>query len=189
MYYRSMRFFRAATTLALGFAAVASAQPTESPYWSDVSPDAIAPAAGRALIPDHYRALTLDRDALIALLARAPIEGSAAAAIRPEIDLPMPDGSFGRFAIVESPVMAPQLQARCPEIRTYAGKGIDDPSATIRFDLTPVGFHAQVFSTSGTIYVDPFQRGDDRHYQIDSLHGRLGGAVPGHLPQHRRQLV
>lgn len=165
MSYRSLTLLGAVAAVALGFTAVASAQPTPSRLWSDISPAAIAPAAGRVLIPLHYRALTLERDALTALLAQAPLEGSAASAVPVEIDLPLPDGPFGRFAVVESPIMEPRLQARYPEIRTYAGHGIDDPSATARFDLTPVGFHAQIFSAGGTIYIDPFQRGDDRHYQ------------------------
>ena len=162
---RSMRVLLAVAILALGLAAVANAQRNASPFWSDVSPAAFAPAGDRLIVPDRYRALTLDRDELAAALARVPLEGSPAAAIRAEIDLPLPDGSFGRFAIVESPIMAPELQALYPEIRTYAGYGIDDPSATVRFDLTPVGFHALILSASGTIYIDPFQREDDRHYQ------------------------
>jgi hypothetical protein len=165
MLCRSLRTLIAVATLAIGFTAVASAQSAVSRFWSDVSPDAIAPAGGRVIVPDHFRALTLDRDELIALLAHVPLEGSPAAAIRPEFDLPLPDGLFGRFAIVESPIMAPELQTRYPEIRTYAGYGIDDPSATVRFDLTPIGFHALILSGGGAIYIDPFQREDDRHYQ------------------------
>ena len=160
-----MRILLAAALLALGCAAVARAQRTASPLWSDVSPAAFPPTGERLIVPDRYRALTLDREELSAFLSLAPLEGSPAAAVRSEIDLPLPDGSLGRFAVVESPIMAPELQALYPEIRTYAGYGTDDPSATVRFDLTPVGFHALILSVGGTIYIDPFQRGDDRHYQ------------------------
>jgi hypothetical protein len=117
------------------------------------------------ITPDRYRALTLDTPALEAFLAAVPIEGTAAAAVRPVLELPLPYGGLGRFAIVESSIMAPELQERYPEIRTYAGYGLDDPTATVRLDLTPVGFHAQVLSEHGTIYIDPFQRNDVTHYQ------------------------
>ena len=46
------------------------------------------------------------------------------------VSLPAPNGGFQRFALTHSPVMAPGLAAKHPEIRTYTGSGIDDPTAT-----------------------------------------------------------
>src|SRR5439155_23856916 len=66
--------------------------------------------------------------------------------------------------IQESPVMESRLAALFPDIRTYRGQGLDDPTATTRFDVTPAGFHAIVLSAHGTVIIEPAARGRSRQY-------------------------
>lgn len=133
-------------------------------------PVAGTPAPARAgaqpeIRPVRSYAYTLNRDGMAALLAAAPMEFSDAARANPlMVSLPNPCGDFERFAVQESPIMEPGLAARHPDIKTYKGRGIDDPAATIRFDLTPLGFHASVRSPYGAWYIDPYYHLDDSLY-------------------------
>ncbi len=71
------------------------------------------------------------------------------------LTIPFPDGSFERFRVEESPVIEKPLESVGHETYTYKGIGIDDPSATIRFERAFDGFHAMVRSSRGIFYVDP----------------------------------
>ena len=118
-------------------------------------------AAIRAVQPLRGEMFQLDRAVLQTNYAKIKLaEPADAKTIGTEIDLPMPDGTTARFSVVEAPVMAPELAAKFPEIKTYAGQGIDDPQATVRLDVSPAGFHAQVLSPNGAVYVDPAYQGD-----------------------------
>lgn len=168
--------------VALGMLALAArtgAAPTPGPgvspdgLWTDVAPvpRSLQPA-DVWVNPERFRAVRLDHAALQALLEMVPAEAAGVLATSASVlSLPMPDGSFERFRLVESPVMAPELAAEFPEIRTYLSQGVDDPAATARFDITPAGFHAQVLSPRGAVYIDPHLR--DRsvyasYYQRDA---------------------
>ncbi|HOW17450.1 MAG TPA: M12 family metallo-peptidase, partial [Phycisphaerae bacterium] len=112
-----------------------------------------------------YQLVQLEQAGLQNVLALAPPEAKVAVANSSAvITLPMPDGSFQRFTFVDSPVMAPELAAKYPQIRTYLGQGLDDPYATARFDWTPAGFHGLVLSPSGTVMVDPYIKGQTDLY-------------------------
>ncbi len=146
-------------------ASVRAQSTSDDGIWSDLVESSVASQSDRPIIPQKYRLVALDLAALQAQLAQAPQENSEAARNTARLfSLPLPDGTFGRFRIVESPIMAPELATQFPEIKTYAGQGIDDPTATLRFDWTPAGFHALVIAASGTVYIDPYQRNDTTTY-------------------------
>ena len=115
--------------------------------------------------PNVFQGAVLDQNVLAQLLSQAPLEDTPEAAAQTLLmSLPMPEGGFALFRIVESPIMEPGLAAQFPEIKTYCGQGLDDPAATVRLDTTPLGFHAQVLSPNGNYYIDPYTKGDNDFY-------------------------
>jgi hypothetical protein len=114
-----------------------------------------------------YRRVSLSTTALTSLLRQAPLEFSPNASQRRIIlTLPIADGTLSRMAVVESPIMAAELAARYPEIKTYAAQGVDDPTITARFDWTPTGFHGIVLSPKGTVLIEPASVSDVENYVV-----------------------
>jgi hypothetical protein len=97
----------------------------------------------------------MDEFTMDGTLRQAIFKTAVRAARAQTMSLPMPDGSFTRVEVEESPFLSAELQAQHPELRTYVGHGIDDPSVTAYLDRTPLGFHAQVFTDRGLAYIDP----------------------------------
>ena len=163
---------RAAATLLIlpvaGFAQAANGAATK-PVWEEVSEPTVlamrSAGSQRTVVPRAYRTLRPDRAALASALGRAPLTLTAEAKRSPaELALPMPDGSFARVLVEESPLMEAALAARFPEIKTYVVRGIDDPTLSGRLDQTPQGFHAILLTGQGTVYIDPYWRDDATTY-------------------------
>jgi hypothetical protein len=159
--------FITALFVSIIFTGVASASVSIDGLWHDVTPaDAISiDVSKRVLFPKAFRLVMLDVIAFRDLARNAPLEFTQGAdEASPVLWLPMPNGSFKRFRLQESPIVDLQLAARLPEVKTYRAQGIDDPAARARLDLTPEGFHGLILSPAGAVYIDPYTRGDTEHY-------------------------
>ena len=157
---------------------ISSAQQSPDRLWTRTSPSVSSqmkatasaaavdqPADGRVpFIPDAYQLFELDQNVLNRLSRKAVsetvIRADATAVEESVISLPMPDGTFRTFQLIESPVMSPALQAKFPNIRAYRGQCLDDRQISMRLDVSPRGdnlvLRAQVHAPEGTIIVDPF---------------------------------
>ncbi len=135
--------------------------------WSDVAESQIdLSEADRRIIPQVYRTLSLDFEVIKAVLDLAPMRFSNPDETQKvTIELPMPDGTTQSFDVVKAPIMHPDLAARYPGILSFAGKGIEDPTATVRFDYTIKGFHAMILSgRHSTVFIDPYADGNTEYY-------------------------
>src|SRR5699024_1142285 len=113
----------------------------------------------RAVQPEKYELYQLNLEHFKGLLENAPLRRNTTGKSNVVVAFPMPEGGFEHFRVTESPVIAPELAAKFPMIKTYKAIGVDDPTATMRFSLTQFGLHS--FSLSGkrsSIYIDPYTR-------------------------------
>jgi len=149
----------------LNFQAIANS-PNSNP-WSATDESRFATKGmERTIIPKKYKTFKLDLPALQSLLETAPLRFSAEAATNQVVlTLPMPNGTTERFQIFDAPIMQEEIAAQYPMIHSYAGVGIDDPTASLRFDVTQFGFHALVLSARhSSVYIDPYSKADTEHY-------------------------
>lgn len=159
IYKLSLTVFAALTFSSLMFA--------QNRFFTDAGENRTVQTMGqRVIIPQKFRTSSMDVQAMKNFLWSLPSEQAARAnrSQMPVIELPTPDGGMAKFRVWESSIQEPGLQAKFPDIRTYLGQGIDDPYSTIRFDIGPNGFHAQVLTVNGSFYIDPYSRGDVNNY-------------------------
>lgn len=119
----------------------------------------------REIFVDKAEVFSVSASALKAALQRAPMEYTKARSKALELSLPLPDGSFVTLEVEESPVMAPELQARYPQVRTYRATSKEGYYARLGF--SQFGFHASIYTPKKEeIFIHPYAEGDDRYVQV-----------------------
>ena len=137
----------------------------QTPFWKTIDEGKMNAYGKRYLSADKALFLDVNFGNLKNQLNNAPNETTGD--IRKyglSVDLPMPDGSVQTFAIVKYDMMEKPLSDKFPEIRTFLGTGITDPTAQIYLDYTLQGFHAQILSEKGSFYIDPVFHNETQYY-------------------------
>ena len=81
------------------------------------------------------------------------------------LNFPNGNGELEKYEVFEASIMQEKLQNEYSNIRTYIGKGIDNPNSVIRFSITSLGFHGMVLgNTQGTSFIDPYS--SDNSYMV-----------------------
>ncbi|TGE25662.1 hypothetical protein E5K00_10865 [Hymenobacter aquaticus] len=132
--------------------------PTPPSFWQPV-PAAQARRLGLPrLRPSRYQVLRLDLPGLKKALAAATDQTG------PLVRLPLPDGALATYQLRLSTVMAPELAARYPNLRTYAGQEPGHPANDVRLELTTAGLRAMLIRNGHTYFIEPYCPGDTQHY-------------------------
>ena len=116
---------------------------------------------------DEYH---LDEKKLVSVLARSPLINKKE---RSDIlmDFPSPEGEFINFEMYESPVMPPYLSMKYPMIKTYTGRGLDNPNDRVSVTIKNNEIKVLILCRYGRIFIEPIPD-KDGIYPVSYTHLR-----------------
>jgi hypothetical protein len=138
--------------------ATAQGQQSSDRLWTVLSDQEVAFYNFRGFVQgaSAFRVLKLDPSLLKEALAKVPKEFKQEGAPNKSLlTIPTPTHAFITFRLENSPAAESQLEFGHSLMMTYRGFGIEDTTATGRFDFAVDGFHAMVRSSEGTFFIDP----------------------------------
>ncbi|MEM9821944.1 MAG: GEVED domain-containing protein [Bacteroidota bacterium] len=136
-------------------------------YWQARTPNTVAEKRlSEQSTPKSFKVYELDTDAFQKALLDAPLRTSNYFGLEKEITFPMADGTLQRFKVIEAPVLDEVLSTQYPDIKSYAGQGIEHPTDLIRFSVSPLGVKAMLISPDkGYEFIEPYST-DLSHYMV-----------------------
>ena len=96
-----------------------------------------------------------------------------------EISLPNVFGKMERFLVWESSNFDAVLQAQFPNIQSFSGKGVTDPSATVYFSVSDSGIQTMVLRNNGkpAEFMEPI-KGETQKYVLHQSDKKAKGDLP-----------
>lgn len=107
---------------------------------------------------EQAKVFTVDEDQLKSSLKSL----SAVSRNRTKIYFPDETGKNLAFFVYESPVLAPELAAKYPNIKSYTGRGVDDANTEVRFSVSHKGIQVMMVHPGkiGHTYIQKTSRND-----------------------------
>ena len=94
------------------------------------------------------------------------------------VEMPTIDGKLEKFEVWENSNLAPELQAKYPNIKAYVGRSLSDKSTTINFSVSPRGIQTMVLKADNTSeFIEPATK-DNTVYVLFDSKNRTSGKLP-----------
>lgn len=150
--------YKLLTVALLTFSSIAFSQSGKSLWNTTTKKSDIIPLESRMVLPEK-NLFTLNLDQLRTVLSNAPQRFGEAKRNGITLSIPNENGVLESFNVYENPVLDPALAARYPEIKSYIGIGIDNPTATSYFSVSPLGFKAMTLSADkSAVFIEPISQ-------------------------------
>ena len=106
---------------------------------------------------DNPRIFHLDINGLKNLLTKAPVRLTEKSKI--VISFPNSMGKMESFKVTENSNFTPELAAKYPDIKSYVGQGLEDPSSTIYFSVSSLGLSSmEIYGDKSAVFIEPYTK-------------------------------
>jgi len=123
--------------------------------WKSASRNSDSKSINKTKLPLKHL-FDLDTKVLKSKLATSPKRDYSKTKSNTIISLPNGDGKLENFRVYENAVMAPELAAKYPEIKSYVAIGIDNPAARAYFSNSPLGFKSMtLYADDVAVFIEP----------------------------------
>jgi subtilisin-like proprotein convertase family protein len=113
---------------------------------------------------DHYETYQLNIENFKQQLTSAVLRGSGTSNTA-VIALPNESGKLEEFRVYEAPILAPEIAAEFPNIKTYVGFSTDNSGTRVRFSVTPQGVQSMVSRVGQpNTFLVPLSRNGNNQY-------------------------
>jgi len=86
-----------------------------------------------------------------------------------QITVPNAKGDLEKFVIHEDSNFEAELQAKYPDIRSYSGKGVTDPTAVLNFSMSPLGIQTMITRNGNQMeFIEKDTENNDVYVVFDS---------------------
>lgn len=148
--------YKLLTIALLAISSLSFAQQKNS-FWKSSVKNDITLLDSRMQLPQK-NLLQLDVEGLKASLSNSP-RRSAKANSSTSVIIPDENGKMERYSVYENSNLDPALAAQYPDIKSYIGIGIDTPTSTVFFSISPLGFKAMTLSADkSAVFIEPYSQ-------------------------------
>ena len=126
----------------------------KSSFWNKTTQKSSSSSENKLQLPEN-NLFSLDLTSLKTSLQNSPKRGELS---KSSIVVTMPngDGQMETFSVYENSNMEPALAARYSDIKSYIGIGIDNPTSSVYFSISPLGFRAMTINADkSAVFVEP----------------------------------
>lgn len=126
-------------------------------YWRTTSKKADAEVLENKIMIQNPQLFELDILKLQQKLTNTPERNAKSVQSSIIVSFPSANGSLENFRIMKYSNMEASLAARYPEIKSYVGQGIENPTSVIYFSISPLGLQAMtLYADKAAEFIEPY---------------------------------